>query len=184
MTRLLPLARVLLLVAAPARAQTPDKPTYAQVHAVFATHCLSCHDAKEEEGGLVMESHALLMKGGDTGAAIVPGKSDQSLLLKLVRHEKKPYMPPPKKGDKLADAEIALIKAWIDAGAPAGDPNSPAVAQPAVVLPKVAPRTTPKNAVSAIAYAPGPKLYAVAHYGEVELRSAADRSLVRTLTGH
>src|SRR5881409_1950138 len=154
MNRLFP-ALALLLIAVPARAQTPDKPTYAQVHAVFAKHCLSCHDAKEEEGGLVMESHALLMKGGDTGPVIVPGKSSESLLLKLVRREKKPYMPPPKKGDKLSDAEIELIRAWIDAGAPAGEAGAPAVAQPAVVLPKVAPRVEPRRSVNAIAYAPG-----------------------------
>src|SRR5215208_7157171 len=110
MTRIVPTTVILLTLGMTAQAQTPEKVTYAQVHAVFAKHCLSCHDAKEEEGGLVMESHALLMKGGDTGPAIVPGKADESLLLKLVRHEKKPYMPPPKKGDKLADSEIALIK--------------------------------------------------------------------------
>src|SRR6188768_3501875 len=127
MTRIALTLLVLLTLAVPARAQTPDNPTYAQVHAMFAKHSLSCPDAKEEEGGLILETHASLMKGGDTGAAIVPGKSKESLLLKLVRHEKKPYMPPPKKADKLSDAEIAVIAAWVDAGAPAGDPGAPIV---------------------------------------------------------
>ena len=174
----------LLTSAAAASAQTPDKPTYGQVHAVFAKHCVSCHNPEDEDGELVLESYASLMKGGESGPAIVPGKSEDSLLLKLIRHDRKPFMPPPKKGMKLADAEIALVKAWIDAGAPAGDAvASPAVAQ-AVTLPKVEPRVAPRKAVNAIAYAPRPKLYAVARYGEVELRNATDRTLVRRLPGH
>ena len=65
----------------PARAQTPAKPTYAQVHAVFAKHCVTCHNAEDEDGELVLESYASLMKGGESGVAIVPGKSGDSLLL-------------------------------------------------------------------------------------------------------
>ena len=167
----------------PASAQTPTTPTYAQVHAVFAKHCVSCHNPTDEDGELILESYSSLMKGGESGPVIVPGKSDESLLLKQIRHEQKPFMPPPKKAAKLSDAEIALVKAWIDAGAPPGEPGTP-VATAAVTLPKVEPRVAPRKAVNAIAYAPGPKLYAVARYGEVELRSGADRSLVRRLTGH
>ena len=125
---------LLLALPLPAAAQSADKPTYAQVQAVFSKHCVSCHNAKDEEGELVLESYATLMKGGEDGPVVVAGKSDQSLLLKLIRREKKPYMPPPKKGDKLSDAEIELIRAWIDAGAPAGEPGSAVAAQPAVVL--------------------------------------------------
>jgi mono/diheme cytochrome c family protein len=157
-------------------------PTYAQVHAVFAKHCVSCHNARDEEGELVLESYATLMKGGETGPAVVPGKADQSLLVRLIRHEKKPYMPPPKKAPKLSDAEIAIVKAWVDAGAPAGEAGPIALAPAA--LPKVEPRVAPRKAVNAVAFAAGPKLYAVARYGEVELRSAENRSLVRRLTGH
>jgi hypothetical protein len=160
-----------------------DKPTYSQVHAVFGKHCVSCHNAKDEEGELVLESYATLMKGGESGQVIVPGKGDESLLIKLIRHEKKPFMPPPKKGPKLSDAEIALVKGWIDAGAAPGDPSAP-VAPPAVTLPKVEPRVAPRKAVNAIAYAPAQKVYAVARYGEVELRSADNRALLRRLTGH
>ena len=174
-----------MLTSAPtALAQTPDKPTYAQVHAVFAKHCVSCHNPEDEDGELVLDSYASLMKGGESGPPIVPGKSEDSLLLKLIRHDKKPFMPPPKKGMKLPDAEIALVKAWIDAGAPAGDAVASSAATQAVTLPKVEPRVAPRKAVNAIAYAPGPKLYAVARYGEVELRNVADRALVRRLSGH
>jgi mono/diheme cytochrome c family protein len=172
----------ILLLGIAAQARAEGTPNYAQVHAVFAKHCVSCHNAKDEEGELVLESYAALMKGGETGPAVVPGKGDESLLLKLIRHEKKPYMPPPKKGPKLSDAEIAVVKAWVDAGALAGEVAP--VAQAPTALPKVEPRVAPRKAVNAVAFAAGPKLYAVACYGEVELRSAADRSLVRRLAGH
>ena len=67
-----------------AEAATPAPVTYSQVHAVFVKHCLSCHDRKEAEGELVMESFESLMKGGDAGAEVVPGKADESRLVKYV----------------------------------------------------------------------------------------------------
>ena len=79
-----------LVLAAAARAAAP---TYEQVHTLFAANCLACHDAKEAEGGLILETHASLLKGGDTGPAIVPGKSAESLLVQQIEHQKKPFMP-------------------------------------------------------------------------------------------
>src|SRR4051812_49875307 len=111
---------IVLAFAAPAfAADTAPKATYSQVRAIFAQHCLSCHDSKEQEGSLILETHQSLMKGGNSGAVIVPGKAAESLLVQQIEHAKKPFMPPPKKGDKLSPQEIAVIRAWIDAGAPA-----------------------------------------------------------------
>src|SRR4051794_6081774 len=104
---------IICIVAAQAHAKT-----YSQVQAIFNKHCLSCHDQKEAEGGLVLESHQLAIKGGDSGPVIVPGKSGESILVQQIEHAKKPFMPPPKKGDKLSDEEIKIIRAWIDLGAP------------------------------------------------------------------
>ncbi len=119
-------------------ADAAKPPMYADVHAIFAKHCLSCHDAKEAEGELVLESHALLLKGGDTGPAVVPGKSGESLLVKLIERTEKPFMPPPKKGEKLSDTEIAVVRARIDAGALPGEAGM--ATTKAIVLPKIAPR--------------------------------------------
>src|SRR3954470_6026792 len=131
---------VLLALAAPAfAAETAPKPTYSQVRAIFAQHCLSCHDSKEQEGGLILETHQSLLEGGGDGAVIVPGKSGESLLVQQIEHAKKPFMPPPKKGDKLSPQEIAVIRAWIDAGAPA--PLAGEVAAPTTksTVPKILP---------------------------------------------
>src|SRR6266581_4220306 len=157
---------------------------YSAVDAVFTEYCLDCHAAQDPEAKLVMESFDTLMMGGESGAVIVPGKSAESLLVKMIegkieREGKKKIMPPGKR-KKLEPAEIALIKSWIDAGA-----HAPLASKPReLVVPKIAPRGPPRKVINALAYAPGPKLIAVARYGEVELRSAETRATVRTLSGH
>ena len=185
-TQFLIVNSILVLLAAPtSRAEgNPAGPvSYGQVRAVFARHCLACHDAKEAEGELVLETHAALLKGGERGPAVVPGRNGESLLVRLIEHQEKPFMPPPKKGPKLSGAEIALVRAWIDAGAPGPAPGE-TVPTATVALPKIAPKARPREAVYAVAYAPGPKLLAVARDGRVELVSAEHRGVVRRLDGH
>lgn len=185
LSRLAPLGSLALLLfcaRAASAAEAPKPPAHAEVHAIFAKHCLSCHDSKDAEGELVLETHESLVKGGETGPAIVPGKSGDSLLVRLIEHADKPFMPPPKKGAKLSDAEIAVVRRWIDAGAQPGEvgatPTHP------VVLPKIAARGAAKPSVNALAAAPAAaKLYAVGLPGAVELRSIESRSLVRRLDG-
>src|SRR5437868_4308851 len=94
---------------------------YGAVEAIFSAHCLDCHASKDPEGELVLENFEMLMKGGEIGPAIVPGKSAESLLVQMIegRFEadgKKKIMPPGKR-KKLSAEEIATIKTWIDAGA-------------------------------------------------------------------
>src|SRR5437867_337381 len=96
---------------------------YSAVEAIFTQHCLDCHGSTEPEGKLVMETFETLMKGGESGAVIVPGKSDDSLLVRFIEGKveidgKKKIMPPGKR-EKLKPGDIALIRAWIDAGAKA-----------------------------------------------------------------
>jgi hypothetical protein len=62
-----------------------------------------------------LDSRAALLRGGETGPAVVPGKSADSLLIRAIRHEDGLAMPPKK--PKLADATIADIVKWIDSGA-------------------------------------------------------------------
>src|SRR5438045_1111980 len=83
---------------------------------IFAKHCLSCHGHDEPDGELVLERHATLLTGGASGKAIVPGKSGDSLLVRMVEGKTKNIMPPGKR-QKLTAAEIETIRKWIDAGA-------------------------------------------------------------------
>src|SRR5687767_12556022 len=98
------------------------EPSYDQIDGLFQKHCLDCHNAKDAEGQLILESYDLLMKGGESGADVIPGKSAESVLVKTVegtweKDGKRKIMPPGAKRKKLDSTEITLIKAWIDAGA-------------------------------------------------------------------
>ena len=112
--------------------EVSTKPSHEQteffekrIRPVFVEHCNKCHsaDAKKIKGGLRLDSREALLTGGDSGAALVPGKPDESLLLKAVRHlDADLKMPPPKEEPKLADTVIADLAAWVAQGAvwPAG----------------------------------------------------------------
>ena len=161
----------------------PSSGDYAAVDAVFSKHCVDCHAAQDPEGKLVLENFDGLMKGGELGAAIVPGKSAESLLVRMVegsfeKDGKKKVMPPGKR-EKLTPAEIAAIKAWIDAGAL---PPAVAVARE-LTVPKIPLRVPARNPVNALAFSSKAGLVAVGRYGEIELRAASDLHLVRTLSG-
>ena len=155
---------------------------YTEVDSILTRHCFDCHEAKEPEAKLILESFDMLMKGGESGPVIIPGKSTESLLLKLVdggieRDGKKIIMPPGKR-KKLTSEEIATIKSWIDSGAKKPE----AVKVRELVLPKIAPKVTPRKPINAVAYAS--KVIAVARYAEVELIAFETRLPLRTLAGH
>ncbi|MFM7058473.1 MAG: c-type cytochrome domain-containing protein [Planctomycetota bacterium] len=83
-------------------------------------NCLACHSAAERQGGLILETPAAILKGGDTGPAAVPGKGMDSLMLKLAAHQQEPVMPP--EGNDVAalnltPAQLGLLRLWIDQGA-------------------------------------------------------------------
>jgi mono/diheme cytochrome c family protein len=158
---------------------------YAAVDRIFSENCLDCHAAQDPEGKFVLENFDTLMQGGEIGKAVVPGKSTESLLFQMVegtfeKDGKKKIMPPGKR-KKLSPAEIALIKAWIDAGAH-GPPAGTTVVKE-LVVPKILPKGTPRRPVVALAYATGPQLIAAGTCGEVELRSVTGNVIVRHLTG-
>jgi WD40 repeat protein len=87
---------------------------------VLRANCLACHNTTKAKAGLNLETPQLILVGGDSGPATVPGKSAESILFKSASHADDPVMPP--KGNKsgaknLAPAELALLKLWIDQGA-------------------------------------------------------------------
>jgi len=175
----------LALIPLPA-ADAPVTNDYAAIDALFAKHCLDCHAAQEPEGKLVLETFETLMRGGESGKVLVPGKSAESLLVKMVegsfeRDGKKKVMPPGKR-KKLQPDEIALLKSWIDSGAL--PPKEPGKLVRELVTPKIQPTVPPRRSILAAAWSPSLKLLALARHGEVELYSPDTRAVVRNLTGH
>ena len=117
-------ARLALLILAAATlaptasvAAPPDAAAHFEkkVRPVLIEKCVSCHGAEKPKGGLRVDSRAALLTGGDRGAALVPGKPAESLLLRALAHDGELKMPPK---SKLPAAEIAAIEAWVQAGAP------------------------------------------------------------------
>ena len=99
----------------------PGTPQFytARVQPILQANCYRCHAGLNHRGGLVLDTRAGMDRGGHGGTVLVPGHPEQSLLVKLIRHEgpKNDPMPMPPKG-KLSDADIAVVEEWVRAGAP------------------------------------------------------------------
>lgn len=101
-----------------------DQPSTAEIHffeskirPVLAENCYRCHSAKEKiRGGLVLDTRAGLLGGGDSGDVIVPGDAEASLLWKAVSWAHEDYQMPPK--EKLSESAIQDLREWIQMGAP------------------------------------------------------------------
>lgn len=85
-----------------------------RVAPILVQNCLHCHNDSQTEGNLNLSTREHMLAGGDSGEAIEPGSADDSYLIDRVRdHE----MPPEGKGKPLADADVAALAAWVNAGA-------------------------------------------------------------------
>src|SRR5262245_6705939 len=127
MTRPVSLAALLLFV--PLLAQAADDPKgidffEKNIRPVLVAKCYQCHSAsaKELQGELRLDTREGIRKGGESGLVIVPGKPDESPLMKAIRHDEGLEMPPK---EKLPDSAIANFAKWIEMGAP--DPRKPNV---------------------------------------------------------
>ena len=92
------------------------------VRPILTERCYKCHSAAEStsKGGLVLDSRAAMLAGGDQGPAVVPNNPKKSLLLVSVyQNDPELSMPPRKAGPKLTDAQIKTLEQWIAMGAPA-----------------------------------------------------------------
>lgn len=88
-----------------------------RVAPILENNCLMCHGELVQRSGLDLRSEAAILKGGSRGPAVVPGRPDQSLLIKLITHQDEPAMPMGM--DKLPAQDVAAIREWVEA-LPAG----------------------------------------------------------------
>lgn len=139
--------RVSLFIAAAAAlsAQSLEK----DVQPIFRELCYGCHAATVKMGSLDVQTHEGLMRGGNQGTIIVPGKAEESRLYLILSGKLQPAMP--MGGRKLAAGELEIVKKWIDAGAkpdPSGS-SKPSVQQ---ARPNIKPRGTVKPALFSLAW--------------------------------
>ena len=81
---------------------------------ILQSQCLRCHRGAEPKGGLNLSRLQHLLKGGESGPAVVPGKPDESLLMEMISGEE-PSMP--EGGDPLTKQQIVVLRKWIADGA-------------------------------------------------------------------
>ena len=85
------------------------------IRPLIVAKCQSCHGEKKAKAGLRLTDRESLLKGGESGPAVVPAAPDESLLIRAVRYLDEPKMPPKQ---KLSAGEIAALERWVASGAP------------------------------------------------------------------
>jgi hypothetical protein len=115
----LPVAFLLAVVARAVEPSAADLDLFEKrIRPILVGHCYECHsvERKKKEGGLSLDSREAVLKGGDSGPAIVPGDPEKSLLITAVRHADKDLKMPPER--KLSATQIDDLTAWVKSGAP------------------------------------------------------------------
>jgi mono/diheme cytochrome c family protein len=95
-----------------------------KIRPLLATHCWKCHGSEKVKGGLRLDTAQGLARGGEMGPVVLPGKPEESLVIRAVRHAGDLKMPP---SGKLKEQEISDLAAWIKSGAvwPGADATVP-----------------------------------------------------------
>ena len=97
-----------------------------KIKPILQQKCFACHshESKKNKGGLILDSLAGMLEGGDSGSAIVVGKPEKSKLVEAISYTNQEFKMPPK--GKLSDQEISDISTWVKKGAiwPASPNNS------------------------------------------------------------
>src|SRR5262245_6322343 len=128
LSRLRLLAPVLLVAAVQlglSRADGPKAPDRVDftrdVRPILQQRCYSCHGPEKQRSSFRLDRKADALRGGESGRAIVPGKSADSPLIHRATGRDGSFMPP--KGERLTAEQVAVLRAWIDQGANWPDDN-------------------------------------------------------------
>ena len=148
---------------------------------ILAERCIACHNTRSPGGRLNLDSFAAMSKGGESGAAVAAHKSAESLLLTMIEDGSMP-----KDADPLKPEEIAIVKHWINVGAPL-DAGVPLNADLFDVMPERSQPLPPNEyrvaiPVTAVAFNADGSQLASSGYHEVLVWNTADGSLVRRIS--
>jgi mono/diheme cytochrome c family protein len=112
--------RVPVLFAADPPAGAADQSALFEksIEPLLSNRCSGCHNDAAASGGLSFDKRETLLRGGQSGPAIVPGKPEESLLVHRVLGDDPSKVRMPMGDDALSAAQIGDLKTWIAAGAP------------------------------------------------------------------
>jgi WD40 repeat protein/predicted nucleic acid-binding Zn-ribbon protein len=144
-----------------------------QIAPIFHSRCVACHNVRNAQGRYNMANFDALISDGESGQAITPGQADRSLLVQMIEDGSMPY-----DADPLSDAEIKLVRRWVDLGARIeidADRGAPLIR----LMPRVKHPAPPESYASAIpvtalAISNDGKTLASSGYHEVLLWTLAD----------
>ncbi len=161
-----------LLLTAAAHAQDPVSFS-KQIRPILTKTCVGCHQPASKQSNLQLTTYAAFAQGGRKGAAFLPGKPDDSVVVQYLTGKLTPAMP--YGGKPLVPEQIDLFKRWIQEGAKDDSPNDAeiTVAQRGPTVYRAAPVLT------ALGYSPDGKLLAVSGYREILLHD--DTGLIARL---
>jgi hypothetical protein len=105
---------LILQGSAPGQEAPSSEVTWDQVKPVFQKRCFACHRGEQSRGGLDVSTVAGIKAGSTSGAAVVSGKPEESMIYTLPAHLENPQMPP--NSTKMPQRELDLIFGWIQGG--------------------------------------------------------------------
>lgn len=152
------------------------------VFPILETYCLGCHTEDDSQGGFVMETHATMMAGGESGPAITPGVASSSRLFMMAAGKLEPVMPPDDM-DGPTPEELEILAAWIDDGAKGPDGAMPL--KRTLRTPDVPTSPDLLLPITAIAISDDGQRFAKARFGGIEVtgRSGEPVSQIQVDTG-
>lgn len=169
------LALAPLAVAAYPHAPAPQVSYYKDVRPILRKRCQGCHQPANQGGKLVLTNYASFKAGGGSGVSFVPGRPQESIILKFITGNP-PNMP--KNQKPLADAEVDLIRRWINEGA---KNDTPEIKDP--IDADHPPVYSGPPVVSAMAYSPDGTKIAISGFREILVHKSDGSGLVARLVG-
>ncbi len=172
---------IAILLARITNAAEPASPDFNKdVLPILNKYCNACHNSADKEGKLVLDSYDALLKGGKRGGEIVAGNADASRLIRVLAGAE-PKMPP-EGNDPPKPAELAVLKAWINAGAagPSGAAPDPTI----LIVPEILPTKLPaRRPITAVSFDPKGETLALGRYATVEIIDPNTLTTKQRLTG-
>ena len=141
---------------------------------IINARCVACHADGDAEGGLVMETHDALLKGGDSGAVITPGEANSSRLLLRVVGKSGARMPP-KDEEPLTEGQIAILTRWVEQGAVGAEGDAPVLRH--LNVPMIRASSDVLVPLTAIAVDNGGMMVAVGRTGVVQVKNEQGKVL-------